>query len=229
MKSFTYGLDVLDRSTGQPLFDSEKLHKDKEKQIGDMTNLLVLGDVVYYASQRSFRAFDLNRLDNNYLVAQGQTQGDFDGVKSVTAGDNGSVVLLMKQTTTAFSPADGSVLWSQSFEPPKASALAVGLLNALSAVEAQSRANRSMTGRATYRTYGQSDFYQGRSAASDQYNYVMGQQDKKPTVIGVNLTKGQADRRATMDKKEADYAVDERFGLLVNVEKKKTVQVYDMN
>jgi outer membrane protein assembly factor BamB len=228
-KTFAYGLDVLDKNSGQPAFDSAKLHKPKDRQIAEMTNLLVDGNTVYYATQHSLRAFDLGKLDYQYVVALGETQGDqFDGVKSISGG-NGKLYVLMKQTTKAFNPADGAELWSKTFSPPKVSGFALAMLNALSAMEAQQRANNSMTGRAKYKVYSQASFYQGRSAATGEYNYVMAKENDKPTVVGVNLETGNDDRRATMDKKEADYIVDERWGLLVNVEKKETLQVYDLN
>lgn len=194
-----------------------------------MTNVLVEGDMAYYATQKSLRAFDLNTKDYKYQVALGDDQGSFDGAKSVSSSGEGKVYVLMKQSTKAFSAADGSPLWSKTFEPPKVSGLALALLNTLSAVEAQQRANRSITGKATYKTYSQASFYQSRAAASGQYNYVMAKENDKPTVVGVNLETGMDDRRATMDKKEADYIVDERFGILLNVEKGQTLQVYDLN
>lgn len=228
MKSFDFGIDVLDKNSGQPLFDSMKLHKSKEKRIGAMTNLIVDGAMVYFASAGNFRAFDLNALDYKYIVSLGEDQGKFDGIKSVALADDGTVYVLMNQSTKAFNPADGSMLWSKTFEPPKASGLALALLNATAAIAAQSQANRS--GRtAKYKTYSQADFNQGASATSDAYNYVMTKEDKNPTIVGVNLATGEDDRRVTLDKKAADYIVDERFGTLVNVEKKKTIQIYDMN
>ena len=228
-KVLTYGLDVLDKNSGTPAFDSEKLHKAKDRQIADMTNVLVGGNIAYYATQHSLRAFDLGKLDYQYVVALGEDQGNFDGAKSVSSSGDGKIYVLMKQSTKAFNAADGSQLWSKTFEPPKVSALAMAMLNTLSAAAAQQRANNSITGRATYRVYHGADFYQARAAASDQYNYVMAQENGKPTVVGVNLSTGVDDRRAVMDKKEADYIVDERFGILLNVEKKQTVQAYDLN
>lgn len=227
-KVLTYGLDVLDKNSGQPAFDSEKLHKSKDRQIADMTNLLVDGQTVYYATQHSLRAFDLGKLDYQYVVALGEDQGNFDGVKSISGGE-GKIYVLMKQSTKAFNAADGAQLWSKTFEPPKVSALALAMLNTLSAAAAQQRANNSITGRATYKTYNQASFYQGRAASTGEYNYVMAKENDKPTVVGVNLATGMDDRRAVMDKKEADYIVDERFGVLLNVEKGETVQVYDLN
>lgn len=228
-KVMTYGLDVLDRNSGAPAFDSEQLHKAKDRQIADMTNVLIDGNLAYYATQHSLRAFDLGKLDYKYVVALGEDQGNFDGAKSVSSSGDGKLYVLMKQSTKAFNAADGSPVWSKTYEPPKVSALALALLNSLSAMEAQQRANSSLSGRASYRVYSGADFYQGRAAASDQYNYVMAQENGKPTVVGVNLSTGKDDRRAVMDKKEADYIVDERFGILLNVEKGETLQVYDLN
>ncbi|MSR82648.1 MAG: hypothetical protein EXS58_06940 [Candidatus Latescibacteria bacterium] len=56
---YAYGLDVLDKATGQPTFDSMTLHKPKDRQIADMTNVLVEGNMAYCATQKSLRAFDL--------------------------------------------------------------------------------------------------------------------------------------------------------------------------
>lgn len=226
---YAYGLDVLDKATGQPTFDSMAMHKSKERQIGDMTNVLVEGNMAYYATQKSLRAFDLDAKDYKYQAALGEDQGNLDGVKSVSSSGDGKIYVLMKQTTKAFNAADGAQLWSKTFEPPKISGLALALLNTLSAMEAQQRANSSITGRAKYKTYSQASFYQGRSAASGEYNYVMAKENDKPTVVGVNLATGADDRRAVMDKKEADYIVDERFGILLNVEKGEILQVYDLN
>jgi len=114
-----------------------------------MTNVLVEGEVAYYATQKSLRAFDLNTKDYKYQVALGDDQGSLDGAKSVSSSGDGKIYVLMKQTTKA----DGTQLWSKTFEPPKVSGLALALLNTLSAVEAQQRANHSITGKATYKTY----------------------------------------------------------------------------
>jgi outer membrane protein assembly factor BamB len=226
---YAYGLDVLDKATGQPTFDSMTMHKSKERQIGDMTNVIVEGSTAYYATQKSLRAFDLDAKDYKYQVALGDDQGSLDGAKSISSSGEGKIYVLMKQTTKAFNAADGAQLWSKTFEPPKVSGFALAMLNTLSAMEAQQRANNSITGRAKYTTYSQSSFYQGRSTATGEYNYVMAKENDKPTVVGVNLETGADDCRATMDKKEADYIVDERFGILLNVEKGETLQVYDMN
>jgi len=114
-----------------------------------MTNVLVEGKVAYYATQKSLRAFDLNTKDYKYQVALGDDQGSLDGAKSVSSSGDGKIYVLMKQTTKAFNAADGTQLWSKTFEPPKVSGLALALLNTLSAVEAQQRANHSITGKAT--------------------------------------------------------------------------------
>lgn len=228
-QEFAYGLDVLDKATGQPTFDSMALHKPKDRQIADMTNVLVEGNTAYYATQKSLRVFDLDTKDYKYQAALGEDQGNLDGVKSVSSSGDGRIYVLMKQSTKAFNAADGSPVWSKTFEPPKVSALAMAMLNTLSAMEGQQRANNSFTGRATYKVYSQASFYQGRAASTGEYNYVMAKEDGKPTVVGVNLETGKDDRRATMDKKEADYIVDERFGILLNVEKGETLQVYDMS
>ncbi|MSR82647.1 MAG: hypothetical protein EXS58_06935 [Candidatus Latescibacteria bacterium] len=164
-----------------------------------------------------------------YQVALGEDQGNLDGARSVSSSGGGKIYVLMKQTTKAFNAADGSQLWSKTFEPPKVSALAMAMLNTLSAAAAQQRANNSITGRATYKTYSQASFYQGRATSTGEYNYVMAKEDGKPTVVGVNLSTGKDDRRAVMDKKEADYIVGEHFGILLNVEKGETLQVNDLN
>ena len=226
---YAYGLDVLDKATGQPTFDSMTMHKSKDRQIADMTNVVVEGNTAYYATQKSLRAFDLDKLDYQYQAALGEDQGNLDGAKSVSSSGDGKIYVLMKQTTKAFNAADGAQLWSKTFEPPKVSALAMAMLNTLSAAAAQQRANSSITGRATYKVYSQASFYQGRATSTGEYNYVMAKENDKPTVVGVNLSTGADDRRATMDKKEADYIVDERFGILLNVEKGETLQVYDLN
>ena len=46
--------------------------------------------------------------------------------------------------------------------------------------------------------------------------------------MGVSLKTGEADRSVEVDSKSPDYIVDEVGGLLINVEKDKNLQVFDV-
>ena len=152
-----------------------------------------------------------------------------DGPKSVVKqGDN--ICLNMTESTKAFDPATGEEKWSQHFEAPGHSRFmkfAMVAVTAMAAANAQATANR--TGRDQKYTsllpmLGQRF---NAAAASGSYNYTLAKVDGKPTVVGVSLKTGKADREAQLEDKDADYIIDEIGGFLVNA-KGKEIQIFDL-
>lgn len=219
------GILVIDKNTGQFLND----HKKDNKKINTTTPFYIEDNLVYFGTVKSMRCYDINTLDYKWAVDLGKLNKT-DSPKSVTKqGDN--ICLNMTESTKAFDPATGEEKWSQHFEPPGHSRFmkfAMVAVTAMAAAQAQATANR--TGRDQKYTSLLPKLGERftAAAASGSYNYTLAKVDGKPTVVGVSLKTGKADRDAQLEDKNADYIIDEIGGFLINTKKKKELQVFDL-
>jgi outer membrane protein assembly factor BamB len=226
MKDFgPYGVTVLDKASGKVLTDFKKLNK----KVNLVTPLHIQDNTVYYGTRNSFRALDLATLDFKFTTDLGKLEKQ-DSPKSVVSQDD-IICLTMTQSTKGFNPATGEENWSQTFEAPghgRFAKFAMVAVSAMAAGAAQGRANS--TGRRQSYSSLMPMLSQRFTAAqaSGSYNYVLSKGDKKPTLVGVSLKTGEADREAVLDNKSPDYIIDELGGVLYNIKDKKTIQKFDL-
>ena len=223
--SKNHGILVIDKSSGKFLNDFKK----DSKKIGSTTPFYIEDNLVYFGTSKSMRCYDINALDYKWATDLGKLD-KADGTKGVVKQDD-NICLTMTQSTKAFDPATGEEKWSTHFKAPGHSRFmkfAMVAVSAMAAANAQATANR--TGRSQKYTtllpmLGQRFT---AAAASGDYNYTLANIDGKPTVVGVSLKTGKDDRKAQLEDKNADYVIDEIGGYLINVKKKKELQVFDL-
>lgn len=219
------GILVIDKNTGKFLND----YKKDNKKIKMTTPFYIENNLVYFGTAGSMRCYDLSALSFKWAVELKDT-GKNDSPKGVVKQDD-NICLTMTESTKAFDPMTGEEKWSQHFEPPGHSRwmkFAMVAITAASYAQAQATANR--TGRDQRYTsllpmLGQRFT---AAAASGSYNYTLAKVDGKPTVVGVSLKTGEADREAQLEDKDADYVIDEIGGFLINAKKGKELQVFDL-
>lgn len=218
------GILVIDKNTGKFLND----YKKDNKKIASTTSFYREDNLVYFGTANSIRCYDINALSYKWATDLGKI-GKTDSPKSVAKqGDN--ICLNMTESTKAFDPNTGEEKWSQHFESPGHSRwmkFAMVAITAAAAANAQATANR--TGRDQKYTSLLPKLGERftAAAASGSYNYTLAKVDGKPTVVGVSLKTGKADREAKLEDKDADYIIDEIGGFLVNA-KGKEIQIFDL-
>jgi len=219
------GILIIDKNTGQFLNEFKK----DSKKIKMTTPFHIENNLVYFGTAKSFRCYDVNALDYKFAVDLGKLD-KVDSPKGVVKqGEN--ICLTMTQSTKAFDLMTGEEKWSQTFEAPgfgRFAKFAMMAVSAMAAGSAQGRANR--TGRSQKYSSLMPKLGQRftAAAASGSYNYTLTKIDGEPTVVGVSLKTGEADRKAQLEDKKADYIIDEIGGFLINAKKGKEVQVFDL-
>ncbi|MBT4138290.1 MAG: PQQ-binding-like beta-propeller repeat protein [Candidatus Latescibacteria bacterium] len=219
------GILVIDKNSGKFLNDFKK----DSKKIKMTTPFHIEDNLVYFGTSKSFRCYDTNALDYKFAVDLGKLD-KIDSPKGVVK--QGEVICLtMTQSTKAFDLMTGEEKWSQTFKAPGQSRF---MKFALVAVSAMAAANAQATANRTGRTQRYTSLMPKlgirftAAAASGSYNYTLTNKDGKPTVVGVSLKTGEADRDAQLEDKKADYIIDEIGGFLINTKKKKEIQVFDL-
>jgi outer membrane protein assembly factor BamB len=219
------GILVIDKNSGQFLNDFKK----DSKKINMTTPFYIEENLVYFGTANSFRCYDVNALDYKFAVDLGKLD-KVDSPKGVVKQDD-QICLTMTQSTKAFDLMTGEEKWSQTFEAPGQSRFmkfALVAVSAMAAANAQGTANR--TGRSQKYTslMPMLGLRFTAAAASGSYNYTLTKMDGEPTVVGVSLKTGEADRKAQLEDKDADYIIDEIGGFLINAKKGKEIQVFDL-
>ena len=219
------GILVIDKNTGKFLND----YKKDNKKIKSTTAFYRDNNLVYFGTANSIRCYDVNALNYKWATDLGKI-GKSDSPKSVVMqGDN--ICLNMTESTKAFDPATGEEKWSQHFESPGHSRwmkFAMVAITAAAAANAQATANRTGRDQKYTSLLPRLGERFTAAAASGSYNYTLAKVDGKPTVVGVSLKTGKADRDAVVGDKNADYTIDEIGGFLINAKKGKEIQVFDL-
>ncbi len=222
-----YGLLVLDKNTGEILYA-----QGKDKKLGRTTSLLIDDGIVYYGTGNSFRAFDLNALKYKYVVKLDKSHVQKkDEPRSLVRHGN-KICLMLKQSTVAFHPEDGQIAWSKMFKPPKigrwAKLAKVGKKGFKKGISEEKEKKAKWYEKGRYRLARVGQMRLQNAVASDSYNYVVTSVDGKPTIVGVSLASGEAQRTAVVEERSPDFTVGEHFGMLFNVQGKKTLQGFDL-
>jgi outer membrane protein assembly factor BamB len=219
------GILVIDKNTGAFLNDFKK----DSKKIEMTTPFYIENNLVYFGTANSFRCYDIHALDYKFAVDLGKMD-KIDSPKGVVKQDE-NICLTLTQTTKAFDPATGEEKWSQTFEAPGQSRFmkfALVAVTAMAAANAQATANRTGRDQKYTSLLPMMGVRFTAAAASGSYNYTLTQMDGEPTVVGVSLKTGKADRKAQLEDKNADYIIDEIGGFLINAKKGDEIQVFDL-
>ena len=219
------GILIIDKNSGKCLND----YKNDNKKIEMTTPFYIDSSMAYFATANSFRCYDINALSYKFAVDLGKLNKG-DSPKGLQKQDD-KICLTTSLSTFAFDN-NGNELWSKSYKAPGVGKFAAIALMAAQAIEVAGAYQRAYQygGSHKYKVFLGSALSQRWTAAeaSGAYNYVMADLDGKPTVVGVSLKTGEADRKAQLENKEADYIVDEIGGFLVNVKGEKELQIFDL-
>lgn len=180
------------------------------------------------------------------LSAFGSKSGDTrDFPVALSRRENGTVVVRGKQHVLAFDPATRAVPWAVKYDAPGISgwatiAMAAATAFAYSGYTAQ--AANSYAGTSENRWANQNrlktlenyERYVNKrftaTSANDRYVYVLTKvehgEDRLPGIVAIDMETGTGDRQVALDDKEPDYRVDERTGVLFNLEGKKVLAAY---
>lgn len=244
IKYFTpCGLTILDKNTGQILADTEKMGGAVPPTL--MTPLLIDGNTVYFGTRNTLRAIDLDRLAYKF-IAKVDSATKEDVPKQVLL-DDGKLYLLLSQTTVAFDPADGRLLWSYTVPAMKLDPFTRLDLAAEHAFEQYPVRLQHLLNARRYSTRleAYAELMEVRFTAaqkSGMYNYslaaierskaevglqkvpkglgkvVAGAMAAEIEVVGVSLRTGKPERRYRGTTYEKDYRVDPFTGTVVMLE-----------